>query len=67
MLISDKVKPIIVTDAGFKVPWFRKVIELEWDFVGRTRQPNTYSFDKGESWDNIRNLFDQATASPKVV
>ena len=66
MLISDKVKPIIVTDAGFKVPWFRKVIELEWDFVGRTRQPNTYSFDKGESWDNIRNLFDQATASPKV-
>jgi hypothetical protein len=46
-LISDKVIPIIVTDAGFKVPWFRQLLKLEWDFVGRTRQPNSFSLDEG--------------------
>ena len=72
--MGDKVNPIIVTDAGFKVPWFRLVLKLGWDFVGRKRkrkckckrQPNTFSFDRGESWDNIRNLFGQATRTPKA-
>jgi hypothetical protein len=41
--MGDTVKPIIVTDAGFKVPWFRQILKLGWDFVGRTRQPNTFS------------------------
>lgn len=65
-LMGNKVKPIIVTDAGFKVPWFRQVLKLEWDFVGRTRQPNTFSLDKRKSWDNIRTLFGQATTTPKA-
>lgn len=65
-LMGDKVTPIVVTDAGFKVPWFRQVVKLGWDFVGRTRQPNTFSFDKRENWDNIRSLFDQATRTPKA-
>jgi hypothetical protein len=28
-LISVKVIPIIVTDAGFKVPWFRQLLKLK--------------------------------------
>lgn len=31
------VKPIIVTDAGFRRPWFRAVRKLGWDYVGRVR------------------------------
>lgn len=64
--MGDKVTPIIVTDTGFKVPWFRQVLKLEWDFVERTRQPNTLSFDEGKCWDSIRNLFGQATTTPKA-
>lgn len=64
-MMGDTVKPIIVTDAGFKVPWFRQILGLGWDFVGRTRQPNTFSLDNGESWTNITGLFDKATATPK--
>jgi hypothetical protein len=30
-------KPIVVCDAGFKGPFFRSVLELGWDFVGRVR------------------------------
>jgi hypothetical protein len=65
-MLGDDVKPIIVTDAGFKVPWFRQILNLGWDFVGRTRQPNTFSFDNGKSWDNITMLFKRAKSTPKV-
>lgn len=29
-LLPEDCKPIIVTDAGFKTPWFRTVEELGW-------------------------------------
>ncbi len=64
--MGDKVTLIIVTYAAFKVPWFRQVSKLEWDFVGRTRRPNTFSSDEENSWNNICNLFGQATTAPKA-
>jgi hypothetical protein len=30
--LGDNVKPIVVTDAGFKTPWFRAVLEQAWDY-----------------------------------
>lgn len=29
--------PILVTDAGFRAPWFRAVRRLGWDWIGRVR------------------------------
>jgi hypothetical protein len=66
-MVGKDVKPIVVTDAGFKTPWFRAVLALGWDFVGRTRKPNFYTDDKGESWHNITDLYAKATATPKVI
>jgi len=34
-IIPKGCRPIIVTDAGFKVPWFQSVLDLNWDYVGR--------------------------------
>lgn len=34
-IMPPGVRPIIVTDAGFRRPWFRAVRKLGWDFVGR--------------------------------
>ncbi|WP_278043987.1 transposase [Legionella lansingensis] len=36
-VIPSKCKPVIVTDAGFKNPWFKAVASLGWDYVGRIR------------------------------
>ncbi|RBC34315.1 IS4 family transposase, partial [Xanthomonas oryzae pv. oryzae] len=36
-LIPDDVRPILVTDAGFRTPWFRAVSAMGWDWVGRLR------------------------------
>ena len=41
-ILHSECKPIIVTDAGFKVPWFRQVLNLGGDFLGRTRKPNYF-------------------------
>ena len=34
-LLPEGVKPTLVTDAGYLHPWFKKVIALDWYFVGR--------------------------------
>ncbi|MFT5416549.1 MAG: hypothetical protein ACI915_002876, partial [Gammaproteobacteria bacterium] len=39
-IVGPDCRPIIVTDAGFKTPWFREVLALNWNFVGRSRKPN---------------------------
>lgn len=36
-LLPADSRPIIVTDAGFKVPWFRAVEALGWHWLGRVR------------------------------
>ncbi|SCZ60364.1 Transposase DDE domain-containing protein, partial [Thiohalomonas denitrificans] len=36
-ILPSQCRPIVVTDAGFKNPWFRAVEALGWDWVGRIR------------------------------
>jgi Transposase DDE domain len=36
-LLPPGCRPIVVTDAGFRVPWLRAVKRLGWDYVGRVR------------------------------
>ncbi|MEL0638972.1 transposase, partial [Marinomonas sp. TI.3.20] len=45
LLPKEKTKPIIVTDAGFKMPWIELVKSLGWDYVGRVRRPRKF-FDE---------------------
>jgi len=62
-MLGEDCQPIIVTDAGFKTPWFREVLSLGWHFVGRTRRQNFYSLD-GQQWQCISHLYQQATTTP---
>lgn len=36
-LMPEGVSPIILTDAGFRTPWFGAVRALGWDYIGRLR------------------------------
>lgn len=65
--LNKDCKPIIVTDAGFKVPWFRDVLALGWDFVGRTRQPNFYRLEQQTQWQCITGLYQTANNHPKAL
>ena len=53
--------PVIVTDAGFRGPWFRDVESLGWHYVGRVRNRIRCCLDDRESWCWTTELY--ATAS----
>lgn len=57
-------RPIIITDAGFRAPWFKAVRQLGWDFVGRLRNKNLVCMDGSTTWELSSNYFQQATGKP---
>lgn len=64
-ILPKGCQPVIVTDAGYKSPWFRQVIALNWFIVGRVRKPHHYSSNGGKQWQCISQLYKQATVRPK--
>lgn len=53
--LPTRCHPIILTDAGFRRPWFRAVQAQGWDYVGRLRgkflvQPCTATLDDRAEW-----------------
>ncbi len=51
-LIPAHVVPILVTDAGFRAPWFRTVAKLGWCYVGRLRGRTRLQVAGGNWFDN---------------
>jgi hypothetical protein len=49
-LLPVHCRPIIFTNAGFKVPWHQMVLSLGWDHAGWVRKPNFYKIE-GEDKD----------------
>lgn len=64
-ILPTNSTPIIVTDAGFKRPWFKAVLDLGWDYVGRARKPN-FCHSGDEKWRCISSLYPDARLRPKA-
>ena len=62
--LPEDCRPIVVTDAGFRGPWFRDVEALGWDWVGRIRNRIQYLRPETRRWCYIHSLYRQAT--PRV-
>lgn len=63
-ILPAHCRPIVVTDAGFRAPWFRAVRALGWDFVGRVGGHTMVSPYGADNWLRIENIFE--TATPKA-
>lgn len=61
-ILPPKCQPIIVTDAGFRCPWFKLVQSLGWHFIGRVRHKTQFSTENNPSWKPIKTLYAQANA-----
>lgn len=66
-LLPAFTKPIIVTDAGFRGPWFKHIMHLNWDFVGRLRNKNLVLLDTENSWQLSATFFKEATTKPLYI
>lgn len=66
-LLPESVRPLVITDAGFKNPWFQAVQALGWHWIGRVRHRTTLqrrgSAEKGK-WVKCKTLY--ALASHKA-
>ena len=58
-------QPIIITDAGFRSPWFRAVEALGWHWLGRIRNRDMVrahgEADDGSTWCGAKTLYASAT------
>ena len=61
--LPKECTPVICTDAGFKVPWFKEVEKLGWYWVGRIRGTVKCSIDKGDNWVTPNALYQRATTA----
>lgn len=64
-LLPSSCKPCIVTDAGFKNPWFKALIAQEWDYIGRLN--GSVYYDEGAGFKPLSELFPKATSKPQKV
>ncbi|SQH75360.1 transposase [Shewanella benthica] len=66
-MLPNDCKPIIVTDAGFRIPWFKQVLSLEWDYVGRVRNRTHCKKVAENDWGPIKNLYGLASSRAKSL
>lgn len=69
--IPDDVHPILVTDAGFRTPWFRAVSAMGWYWLGRLRgrtqiKPQDAP-DHANEWVDSRQLHALASTHPQEL
>jgi len=66
-ILPEDCRPIIITDAGFRGPWFRAIEAYGWDWVGRIRNKIKYYREETGRWCFTDSLYPTATAAPRYV
>jgi Transposase DDE domain len=66
-VLPEGCRPLVITDAGFRTPWFRQVEQLGWDWIGRVRQRHKIQFGANGPWVACTALYPQATRTPKAL
>ena len=66
-LLPETVRPILITDAGFRAPWFKAVNRLGWHWIGRIRGRDYLRPQGGEVWMGCKTLHAKATALAQAL
>jgi hypothetical protein len=66
-ILPEECRPILVTDAGFRTPWFKLVDALGWDWVGRLRNRHLVRTSENETWFHAKELYENANATPRYL
>lgn len=62
--LPENCQPIIVTDAIFRVPWFKVIESKDWYWLGRVRG-NVMLSDDRENWHHCKDWFSEVTGKAK--
>jgi hypothetical protein len=68
-VLPDGACPILVTDAGFRTPWFRAVEAMGWQWLGRLRSTTYLKPSKvpnePSQWVSCKAMYALATQAPR--
>ena len=64
--IPSGIEVIVVTDAGFRRPWFLQVERLGWSYIGRFRRGGSLSHD-GRDWKSAAAWFSRARGQARRI
>ena len=63
-VVPEGCRPIVISDAGFRGPWFRAVEALGWDWIGRVRNVVKFSYNGTSTWRKTTSLYPAASRTP---
>jgi hypothetical protein len=66
-LLPAGVKPILITDAGFRAPWFKAVNRMGWHWIGRIRNRNALRRQGACTWISSKLLYRHAGSRPQAL
>ena len=66
-ILPEGCRPIVVTDAGFRGPWFREVEAHGWNWVGRIRNKIKYYREQTGRWCFTDSLYPEASEVPRHI
>ncbi|MEI8633119.1 IS4 family transposase [Vibrio sp. PP-XX7] len=66
-ILPSNTTPLIVSDAGFKVPWYKSVEKLGWYWLSRVRGKVQYADLGAENWKPISSLHDMSSSHSKTL
>ncbi len=64
-LLPPGCRPILITDAGFRTPWFKAVKKQGWDWVGRIRNHHLVKHADNSTWVGSKTYHQYATTTAK--
>jgi len=64
-LLPEAVRPILITDAGFRAPWFKAVNRLGWHWIGRVRNRTYLRPEGAAAWIGCKTLYAAAHSRPQ--
>jgi len=66
-ILAEDCQPIMVSDAGFRVPWFKLVASFGGDWIGRVRNRTLVPLANEETGFPGKARYDNATTTPKAL
>ncbi len=64
-VLPPTCQPVIITDAGFRAPWFQMLNELGYAWIGRIRNRDMVRSRHGHDWEGCKTLYAKAGAQAR--
>jgi len=65
-LLPETCRPLVMTDAGFRAPWFKLITQSGWDWIGRIRNRDSVrSTLPHQQWQGCKSLYGKANKHPQ--